>query len=74
MPKPLGQRHHIDYICDPDGTRTHDSHIKSVILYQLSYEVYFNIEKLKKLSNITIPSLVPLPRLELGSLLLSITF
>ena len=47
---------------------------KSVILYQLSYEVYFNIEKLKKLSNITIPSLVPLPRLELGSPLLSITF
>ena len=26
-------------VCDPDGTRTHDSHIKSVVLYQLSYGV-----------------------------------
>ena len=25
--------------CDPDGIRTHDSLIKSEVLYQLSYEV-----------------------------------
>ena len=35
-----------DYFCDPDGNRTHDSHIKSVVLYQLSYGVnsqYYNL-------------------------------
>jgi hypothetical protein len=26
--------------CDPAGTRTQDPNIKSVVLYQLSYEIY----------------------------------
>ena len=25
--------------CDPDGARTHDPNIKSVVLYQLSYGI-----------------------------------
>jgi hypothetical protein len=27
--------------CDLDGIRTHDPYIKSVLLYQLSYEIRF---------------------------------
>lgn len=47
---------------------------KSVILYHLSYEIYFNIEKLKKIIKYYHSIISPPPRLELGSLLLSITF
>ena len=32
--------------CDPDGTRTRDPYIKSVLLYQLSYEVFPNLHNL----------------------------
>jgi hypothetical protein len=27
------------FYCDPDGIRTHDPNIKSVMLYQLSYGI-----------------------------------
>lgn len=27
--------------CDPGGARTHDSLVKSQVLYQLSYEIFF---------------------------------
>ena len=29
------------YFCDPAGTRTQGPNIKSVVLYQLSYEIFF---------------------------------
>ena len=34
-------------ICDPAGTRTQDPNIKSVMLYQLSYEIGFKPLRLK---------------------------
>jgi methylglyoxal synthase len=36
--------------CDPGGGRTHDPQIKSLLLYQLSYEVIFfvNAKVMKK--------------------------
>ena len=30
------------FVCDPGGGRTHDPQIKSLLLYQLSYEVIRN--------------------------------
>jgi hypothetical protein len=29
----------LKFICDPAGTRTQDPYIKSVLLYQLSYQI-----------------------------------
>lgn len=31
----------VFYFCDPAGTRTQDPNIKSVVLYQLSYGIFY---------------------------------
>ena len=39
--------------CDPAGTRTQDPNIKSVVLYQLSYEIIpKNVDKLWKTASL----------------------
>ena len=49
--------------CDPDGIRTHDSLIKSEVLYQLSYEVILltknNQNSVFNLSLVYLPPTLP---------------
>jgi hypothetical protein len=35
----------VQTLCDPAGTRTQGPYIKSVLLYQLSYEINLYIER-----------------------------
>jgi hypothetical protein len=39
MPETLYHFRHLTILCDPVGNRTQNPYIKSVVLYQLSYEV-----------------------------------
>ena len=38
----------ISAFCDPAGTRTQGPNIKSVVLYQLSYEIYLPVLGVQK--------------------------
>ena len=43
----------LNFFCDLAGARTQDPNIKSVMLYQLSYQVFFSYEgaNIKRLIN-----------------------
>lgn len=37
------------FLCDPGEDRTHDPKIKSLLLYQLSYEVILGLQRCEKM-------------------------